>query len=217
MPGTFSSDEKRARHPSRVLSKVRGTGLEDVPAFINPRPCWAHRMSQSSKASTPRGASYLTGCPCPLSISFRAPPRRFAAHTLGMTLIWRPSMIGMRARRAHHTLPAHLLRFALGSCGAGVPPARGRSGFVIWSERVEGSPNGAWVDPTLYGRSRPERPSNPGEFIRLGRKPSLRMTRWCAFRGRRESRMRSRAVASRSPGSDSPFRSAMTKPLSPNV
>ena len=67
-------------------------------------------------------------------------------------------MFGMRARRAHHTLPAHLLRFAVGQCGVGVPPARGRSGFVIGNERVEDPPDGARVGLTLCGWSRSERP-----------------------------------------------------------
>jgi len=44
-------------------------------------------------------------------------------------------------------------------------------------ERVEGSPDGARDDPTLCGRSRPDRSPDPVEILRLGLKPSLRMTR----------------------------------------
>ena len=46
-----------------------------------------------------------------------------------------------------------------------------RQNHVILSERVrervEGSPDGARVDPTLRGRSRPERSPNPEEILRL--------------------------------------------------
>jgi len=65
-----------------------------------------------------------------------APPRRKVAPTHGMTRVSQFSITGLRARRAHHNSPVFSLQADRGHCGAGVPPAKSRWGFVIGSERV---------------------------------------------------------------------------------